>query len=100
MKLVKLKMSLINEKKQYRLRVEICIGTIIDVHRHIKTQYKNEEFICHFEKLKSLLENIDLQGVSEKDILMVERATNDLLCAFRPLFEQGSQSNPYGETIH
>ena len=93
-------MSWINVEKQYRLRVEICIGTIIDAHRHIKTQYKNEEFISHFEKLKSLLENIDLQGVSENDILMVEKATNELLCEFRPLFEQGSQSKLYGETIH
>ena len=93
-------MSWINVKKQYRLRVEICLGTIIDVHRHIKTQYKNEEFISQFERIKKLLENIDLQGVSENDILMVEKATNDLLCEFRPLFEQGSQGRLYGETIH
>lgn len=93
-------MSLLNVKKQYRLRVEICIGTIIDVHKHIKTQYKNEAFISQFEKLKRVLENIDMQGVSEKDIVMVEKATNDLLCEFRPLFEQEDQSKVYSETIH
>ncbi len=93
-------MSLINVEKQYRLRVEICIGTIIDVHKHIKRQYKNEEFILQFEKLKRVLENMDMQGVSEKDILMVEKATNDLLCEFRPLFERGGQRKVCSEVVH
>jgi hypothetical protein len=93
-------MSLLNAKKQYRLRVEICIGTIIDVHRHIKTQYKNDAFISQFENLKRILETLDMQGVSEKDIVKVEKATNDLLCEFRPLFETEDQNRVYTETVH
>jgi hypothetical protein len=93
-------MSLLNVEKQYRLRVEICIGTIIDVHKHIKTQYKNEAFISQFEGLKRVLEYIDMQGVSEKDIVRVEKATNDLLCEFKPLFEQVEQSKVYRDTVH
>ena len=93
-------MSLLNVKKQYRLRVEMCIGTIIDVHKHIKPQYKNEAFISQFETLKRILETLDMQGVSEKDIVMVEKATNDLLCEFRPLFEIEDQIEVYTETVH
>lgn len=92
---------MINIKSLFRLRVEICIGTIIDVHKRLKTQYKNEEFISQFEKLKSLLEKIDMQGVSEQDIIMVEKATNDLLGEFKPLFEkEGEQDRVSSETVH
>lgn len=91
---------MMDTKGQFRLRVEICIGTIIDVHKRIKTQYKNDEFISQFEKLKNLIENIDMQGVSEHDILMVEKATNDLLCEFRPLFGKDEQNRVYSETVH
>ena len=93
-------MSGIDTQRKFRLRVETCIGTIIDVHKHIKTQYKNEAFISQFENLKRLLENIDLHGVLENDILMVEKATNDLLYEFRSLFENGDQGRVYRETIH
>jgi hypothetical protein len=81
----------IDKRKQFHLRVKTCIGTIIEVHQHIKIQYRNEAFISQFEKLKNLLDDFDLQDISEQDIIMVEKSTNALLYEFRPLFEEGGR---------
>lgn len=78
-----------NLTHKYRLRVEMCIGTIIDVHMSINDSYKNEEFLSQFEILKKAVTNMDMSQVSERDVLMVEQATNALLGEFRPIFETG-----------
>ena len=72
-------------KKKYRLRVETCIRTIIDVHKSINSSHENEGFLSQFEKLKSAIKRFDMQEVSEGDVIMVEQATNALLSEFRPL---------------
>ena len=73
--------------KKYRLRVENCIGTIIDVHRAISGKYSNREFLSQFEDLKEAIEDLDMSLVCEGDVLMVEQATNALLGEFRGIFE-------------
>jgi hypothetical protein len=76
-----------NSNKKYRLRVENCIGTIIDVHRTISARYENWEFLSQFEDLKEAIEGLDMNLVCEGDVLMVEQATNALLGEFRGIFE-------------
>ena len=85
---------------KYRLRVEICIGTIIDVHKSINYPYGNEEFLSQFKKLKKAVNNMDMSQVSERDVLMVEKATNVLLGEFRPIFETGDYGPVYEKMKH
>jgi hypothetical protein len=84
-----------NTKKRYRLRVESCIGTIIDVHKSVSPPYGDAEFLCQFEKLKKAVTKMDMSNVSESDVLMVEKATNALLGEFKPIFESGDYSAVY-----
>ncbi len=84
-------------KSKFRLRVQSCIGTIIDVHKSISEEYQNEEFLLQFEGLKQAVENLDMSLVSEGDILVVEQATNALLGEFREIFETGAFGPVYGQ---
>ena len=87
-------------KKRYRLRVETCIGTIIDVHKRCGSPYENKDFLGRFEKLKKAMDNMDMSKVSEGDILMVENATNALLAEFRPVFETENNGPVYKDIAH
>jgi len=58
-----------DSNKKYRLRVENCIGTIIDVHRTISAKYANRDFLSQFEDLKEAIEGLDMRLVSEGDVL-------------------------------
>ena len=86
--------------KKYRLRVETCIGTIIDVHKSINDPSGKMEFLMEFEKLKEAVDHMDMSRVSEHDVLMVEQATNALLGEFRPIFETGDCGPVYGKVKH
>jgi hypothetical protein len=80
-----------------RIRVESCIGTIIDVHRTISTEYKNQELIAQFEQLNQAIGDMDMGMVCEGDVLMVEQATNALLGELREIFEIGKFGPVYDE---
>jgi len=81
-------------EKNY-LRVQNCIGTIIDVQKSVASQYPNEDLLGQFHELEEALENLDMTLVSEKEVRMVERATNALLKEFRSLFEAGKLGPVY-----
>ena len=89
-----------DSKSRNRLRVESCIGTIIDVHKSVSNKIGNEELLAHFEELGLAIDALDMSQVSEGDILMVEQATNALLGEFRALFETGKLEPLYGELKH
>ncbi|MCD6306316.1 MAG: hypothetical protein J7M32_08525 [Deltaproteobacteria bacterium] len=74
---------------QYRLRIQNCVGTILEVHSAISRDLENQEFLAQFEGLEQAIETLDMTLVSEGDILMVEQATNALLQELRTLFETG-----------
>ena len=84
-----------DQNNKYRLRVQNCIWTIIDVHKTICDEYENGNFFSQFEKLEETIENLDMADVSEIDVLMVEQTTNDILGEFRSLFEAGELRNVY-----
>ena len=86
-----------NLEQQYRLRVESCIGTIIDVQRTLSEEYEDQTLLDQFEDLRQALEDLDMSGVSERDVLKVERATNALLKEFREFFEEGDVGPVYGD---
>ena len=86
--------------QKYRLRVENCIGTIIDVHKSVSIPYENDNLLSQFEKLRNAVNRMDMALASEGDIVMVEKATNALLGEFRSVFESGVCGPVYHEQAH
>ena len=84
-------------KNKYRLRVESCIGTIIDVHKTVSEEYENEEFLAQFEELKQAIDDLDMSIVCEGDVIMVEQATNTLLGEFRDIFQEAELGSVYSQ---
>jgi hypothetical protein len=78
-----------NITDKYRLRVQNCVGTIIDVHGMIQDQYEVEESLNQFQDLEEAIKELDMNLISELDVLMLEQATNALLAEFKILFEAG-----------
>ena len=76
-------------KKKYRLRIENCIGTIVDVYKAMSGELEYIELQHQIENLKESIRNLDMDLVCEGDVLMVERATNILLGEFKPAFKLG-----------
>lgn len=74
-------------KSEYRLRLKNCIGTIMDVHRSIGFRHGNHGFMVRFDALSRAVEHLDLSGVSEKEVRMIEQATNALLGELRGVFQ-------------
>jgi len=87
-------------KNQYRLRVETCIGTIIDVHKSVTITCENEKILWQFEKLRRAVNEMDMSQVSEQDVLLVEQATNALLNEFRTIFNGGLTAPIYESIRH
>jgi len=85
---------------KYRMRVESCIGAILDVHRTLKEHFGELDFLAQFESLKETISEIDMSKVSEQDVQMVEKATNALLGEFRPIFEKGECKSVCQDTKH
>ena len=85
---------------QYRLRVQNCLGTIIDVHRSIGGEQTDRLFVSEFEKLRSTVEHLDMTLVCEGDVLMVEEATNALLGEFRCIFRTGTLGRVYEQLLN
>jgi hypothetical protein len=90
----------VSRQQKYRLRVQTCIGTLIDVHKKVTLPHEKENLLSQFEKLKKMISNMDMSHVSERDVRMVEQATNALLCEFRPVFESGICGPVYPHQTH
>jgi len=78
-----------NITDKYRMRVQNCVGTIIDVHGMIQDKYEVEESMTQFQDLEEAIRALDMNLISELDVLMLEQATNALLSEFKILFEAG-----------
>ena len=89
-----------NRTDQYRLRIQNCVGTILDMHSTISRKFENQELVSQFEGLEEAIQSLDMTLVSEGDILMVEQATNALLNEFRALFEAGLFGPVYGHALN
>ena len=88
------------QRVKYRLRVEMCIGTIIDVHKRIQFSFESEKLLTQFEQLRIAVNDMDMTQVCERDVVLVEQATNALLCEFRPVFEKGNHGPVYELPSH
>ena len=87
-------------KQKYRLRVDNCIGTIIEVHKNTRARDENETFLSEFEKLRKAIRDMDMSHVSEHDVIMVEQATNALLGEFKVIFDVVDETPPTRDAVH
>jgi DNA-binding FrmR family transcriptional regulator len=87
-------------RQKYRLRVETCIGTIIDVHKRIEFACENGKILNQFVALRKAVMQMDMTHVSEEDVAMVEQATNALLGEYKPAFQKGAQGPIYERSRH
>ena len=78
-----------DRKSKYRLRIQNCIWTIMDVHATVSDDDETEVILAQFEDLDQNIENLDMSHVSEGDVLIVEQATNALLVEFQAVFNSG-----------
>ena len=78
-----------DRKSKYRLRIQNCIWTIMDVHATVSDDDETEVILAQFEDLDQNIEYLDMSHVSEGDVLMVEQATNALLVEFQSVFNSG-----------
>jgi hypothetical protein len=85
-------------KEFYRLRVESCLLTIMDVHRSVGEECGDLAFLEQFEEVRKNLENVDMGLLSEGDILQVEKATNALLREFETLYRRCGLGPVYRDT--
>jgi hypothetical protein len=85
---------------EFRLRVETCIGTIIDVHRSVSDACETENILSQFETLRKAVKQMDMSQVSEQDVLLVEQATNALLNEFKSMFKAGACGPIYESPLH
>ncbi len=76
-------------REYYRIRVQNCVLTIMDVQKILCDRYGSRDFMKGFEKLEAEVANLDMANVLEGDILMVEQATNALLAELGKIFEAG-----------
>lgn len=71
----------------YKMRIENCVNTIIEVHKFLGSQRINPEIIDQFRRLKDVVEVLNIGKVTEEDIEKIEGATNSLLNELKVLFE-------------
>ena len=83
---------------RYRLRLQSCLLTVMDVHRMTGEEYGDSGFLEQFEELRENIETLDMGFVSEVDILLVERATNALLREFEALYRRSGFGPVYRGT--
>ncbi|MEJ2723841.1 MAG: hypothetical protein P8175_04180 [Deltaproteobacteria bacterium] len=86
--------------QKYRLRVANCIGTIMDVHKKMKSPCKDGRFLSQFEALRKMVQDMDMSKVSENDVLMVEKVTNALLGEFNSAFDSEGRVPVYKQVRH
>ena len=87
-------------KHVYKLRVENCIGTIIDVHNIISKNPEYKGLMPQFEELKDLMEHLDMSLVQEEDVQRIEQATNSLLNELKDIFKEARLGLIYNKIMN
>ena len=77
--------------RHFRLRVESCVETILNLNQKLGDGKIKPEVIQQFQKLRESLQYVTDETVEEKDIDRIEEATNQLLAEIRVAYE-GNQA--------
>ncbi len=79
----------------FRLRIQNCIETMIDLHRTICEDFGDGESLSEYLDLEHGVKNLEMSWVSEADVQMVEQATNALLEEFKAFFVSEEPDLPF-----
>jgi copper chaperone CopZ len=88
------------ELNNYKMRIENCVNTIIEVHKFLGSQKVNPEILDQFRRLKDVVEVLNIGKVTEPDIEKIELATNSLLNELKVLFEWRDVGKIYPNMKH
>jgi hypothetical protein len=90
----------VTETSTYKMRIENCVNTVIEVHKFLGSQKINPEIIDQFRRLKDVVEVLNIGKVTEEDIEKIELATNSLLNELKVLFEWHEVGKIYPDVKH
>lgn len=71
------------DRKHFRLRVESCVETILELDQRLGDGKIKPEIVEQFRRLRDSLQYVTDESVDEKDINRIEEATNHLLQEIR-----------------
>ena len=73
-----------------KLRLSSCVKTIIQVHTQLDPSRQDSTIARKINRLKTALDSVVLEEVSEKDLERIEDATNRLLKELGPLYPRAN----------
>ena len=71
----------------------------MDLHK-MTAFHENRNALTKFFKLKEAIGEMDLDRISEQDVLRIERATNALLAQLKSAFQAGEYGSVYLGVFH
>ena len=78
------------DRKHFRLRVESCVDTILELDQRLGDGKIKLEIVEQFKRLRDSLQYVTDDSVDEKDINRIEEATNHLLQEVRRIVGESS----------
>ena len=83
-----------------QLRLASCVKTIVEIHSSLDQDRVDPILVRKFKDLEESLRSVELKGVSERDVLRVEEATNRLLQELGLLFEYSRRQPIHQGLLH
>ena len=98
--MVESKEIVMHGKHPSRLRLEICIITLLDIHEFLESKGIHPQISIQFEKLKKSVSLLDASLIREADLQKIEDATNRLLQELSFAFNEDEAGALYESEIH
>jgi len=86
--------------RHFRLRIENCISTILDVNERLGEGKIKPEILDQFSRLKESIQYLSDDNVDEENIHRIEEATNQLLAEIRGSCESKLEGLLSGDSVH
>ncbi|MBW2622996.1 MAG: hypothetical protein JRD68_08840 [Deltaproteobacteria bacterium] len=83
-----------------RLRLASCVKAIIRVHTQLDPSPRDSAIARKINRLKTALDSVVLEEVSEKDLERIEDATNRLLKELGPLYPRANLNSDNFGPLH
>jgi len=62
-----------------RMRIQSCIDAILEANDVVEVTALEPQTVLHFKHLRQLMQSVDARTIREKELAMIEAATNRLL---------------------
>lgn len=88
------------KKHDFLIRIESCIKTILDVKKALESLQMEANILDEVQGIEMLTKEIDVDSLSEREVFMLEEATNRLMDELKPLWASDLGKHIYKEAIH